>query len=171
MPYPNSALYPSPTLFPSPNPLSGGGGDPVADYTKPSDDPEVLVEPTTNRDGISLGTNAKAQVVLLGRNPSDGRVDTFDPNDLIPNDAGTYGYATGNTTASVDVPTGARITRVIAIPSSGGAVTVKILGNPTITLPTGWTFDEQIPGQAVAAAGADVLIGGQCAFYYVAWVS
>jgi hypothetical protein len=50
----------------------------VPDYTKPSDDPNVLVEPTTNRDGVALGATVETQIFIPGRNPSDGRVDTFD---------------------------------------------------------------------------------------------
>lgn len=140
----------------------------MSDYTKPKDNPPVLAEPTTNRDGAALGTTTYAQILLLGRNPSDGRVDTFDPVTLVPTDSGTYGYAAGTATGTIDVPSGARLKRVAVIANASSATTVTIGGGATITIPSGGSFDEQVPGSAL---GADVVIaGGAPQSYYVSWV-
>jgi hypothetical protein len=84
-------------------------------------------------------------------------------------EGGTYGYAAGTAAGTVDVPTGARVKRVSVLAGSGGSATVTIAGGNTITIPASGSFDEQIPGQATA--GADVVIGGTVASYYVSWVS
>jgi hypothetical protein len=81
--------------------------------------------------------------------------------------AGTFAYAAGTTTGTVDVPTAARLKRVSVLAGASTA-TVTIGGGATITIPAGQSFDEQIPG---AAVGADVVIGGSVASYYVAWVA
>lgn len=79
---------------------------------------------------------------------------------------GVYDYDAGTSAGTVDVPAGKRVRRVSVIPGAGTA-TVAIAGGDTITIPAGAMFDEQIPGQV--AAGADVVIGGVVASYYVAW--
>lgn len=140
----------------------------MPDYTQPSADPNVLSEPTTNRDGTTLGATAYTQVVLLGRNPSDGRVDTFDPLQTVPTDQGVYGYAAGTATGTVDVPSTARLKRVAVLAGASAASTITIGGGNTITVPAGSSFDELVPGLAV---GADVVIGGGAPqSFYVSWV-
>lgn len=81
--------------------------------------------------------------------------------------SGTYGYAAGTAAGTVDVPVDAQVKRVSVIAGSGGTATVTIAGGATITIPAGGSFDEQIPGDT--AAGADVVIGGTVASYYVGW--
>lgn len=135
----------------------------ATDSVKPKDNPPVLVEPTTNRDGVALDAATNTQVILLGRNPTDGRVDTFDPAD------GVYGYKAGTAAGTVDVPASARLRRVSVIANAAAVTTVTIGGGDTITIPIGGTFDEQVPGLAV---GADVVIaGGAPQSYYVSWVA
>jgi hypothetical protein len=79
---------------------------------------------------------------------------------------GTYGYASGTATATVDVPAGARVKRVSVIAGASSA-TITIAGGDMITVPAGASFDEQIPGDATL--GGDVVIGGTITSYYVAW--
>lgn len=81
---------------------------------------------------------------------------------------GTYGYAAGTSAATVDVPAGARVKRVSVLAGQGTA-TITIAGGVTITVPTGAAFDETIPGDATL--GADVVVGGTVAAYYVAWTT
>lgn len=82
---------------------------------------------------------------------------------------GTYAYAAGVVAATIDVPAGARVTRVTLLASSAGTATVTIAGGATITLPASTSFDEVIRGDA--PLGGDVVIAGNVASYYVAWVT
>ncbi len=82
--------------------------------------------------------------------------------------ANTFGYAAGTAAATVDVPAGARVKR-IRVTAAGTAATIVIAGGNTITVPASGTFSEAIDGDV--AAGADVVIGGTPASYYVAWMT
>lgn len=82
---------------------------------------------------------------------------------------GTYGYLSGTTGTTVDVPAGARVKRVSVVASSAGTATVTIAGGSTITIPASAGFDEQIPGDGTL--GGDVVIGGNVASFYVAWTT
>lgn len=84
-------------------------------------------------------------------------------------ESGAYDYRSGTAAAIVDVPAGARVKRVSVLAGDSGSVTVAIAGGATITIPAGGSFDEQIPG--LALAGGDVVIGGTVATYYVSWVT
>jgi hypothetical protein len=83
-------------------------------------------------------------------------------------EGGTFGYASGTSPATVDVPAGARLQRVSVIAGLSVAATVTIGAGNTITIPAGAAFDENVPGQAL---GADVVIGGTIQSYYVAWLT
>jgi hypothetical protein len=86
-------------------------------------------------------------------------------------DAGTFGYKAGAAAANVDVPTGARIKRVTVLPGASAAATISILAGDTITVPAGSSFDEMIPGDAIATSATnEVAIGGTAQAYYVSWV-
>lgn len=82
---------------------------------------------------------------------------------------GTYGYASGTSAATVDVPAGARVRRVSVIAGTGANATVAIAGGATITIPAGYGFDETVPGDVTT--GADVVIGGTVQSFYVSWTS
>lgn len=79
--------------------------------------------------------------------------------------ANTFGYAAGTAAATVDVPAGARLKAVRVI----GAATVVIAGGQTITVPVSTTFAVDVTGDV--AAGADVVIGGTPASYFVSWMT
>jgi hypothetical protein len=79
---------------------------------------------------------------------------------------GTFGYAAGTVAATVDVPSGARV-RYVTVLSGAGPATVTIAGGAAITVPTGGNFDRALAGDA--PLGADVVIGGTVASYYVEW--
>ncbi len=79
--------------------------------------------------------------------------------------ANTFGYAAGTAAATVDVPAGARLKAVRVV----GAATVAIAGGPTITVPVSTTFSADVAGDV--PAGADVVIGGTPASYFVSWMS
>jgi hypothetical protein len=134
----------------------------MADHVKPSDQPNVLVEPVTTLNGAALDATSYAQRVIIVRNPSDGLVNDHDPAD------GTYGYAAGTGSATVDVPALAKLRRVSVVANASTPTTVTIGGGNTITIVAGGSFDEQIPGLAL---DADVVIaGGASQSYYVSWV-
>ena len=76
-----------------------------------------------------------------------------------------FAYASGTTTATVDVPAGAFLQRVSVLPGAGAA-TLTIGGGDTITVPAGSAFSEEIGGVAI---DTDVVIGGDVGTYYVAW--
>jgi arginine repressor len=80
--------------------------------------------------------------------------------------AGTYAYKSGTAPAAVDVPGGARVTRINVIPGLDASATITIGGGDTITVLAGGYFDEQIEGEAL---GTDVVFGGSIRSYYVAW--
>lgn len=82
--------------------------------------------------------------------------------------AGAFGYAAGTAAATVDVPAGARV-RSVSVLAGAGSATITIGGGATITVPTGLSFTEQIVGDV--ALGADVVIGGTPASYYVSWTT
>jgi hypothetical protein len=85
-------------------------------------------------------------------------------------DSGTFGYRAGSAAAAVDVPTGARIKRVSVLAGAAVAGTVQILGGDVITIPAGGSFDEQLPGDAVATGSTtEVVIGGTVQAFYVSW--
>lgn len=79
---------------------------------------------------------------------------------------GLFGYASGTGATTVDVPTGARLKRVLVRAGSGNAVTVTIGGGNTITVPVSTAFEETIPGKTAG----DVVIAGTPANYFVSWV-
>ncbi len=79
--------------------------------------------------------------------------------------ANTFGYAAGTAAATVDVPASARLKSVRVV----GAATVVIAGGNTITVPASTTFAVDVVGDV--AAGADVVIGGTPASYFVSWMS
>ena len=82
--------------------------------------------------------------------------------------ANPHGYAAGITAGTVDVPAGARVKRVTVF-AGAGVATITIAGGATITVPASSVFNEEIVGDV--AIGADVVIGGTVASYYVAWMS
>lgn len=146
----------------------------VADGQVVTFDPRVLA--TSAKQDL-----AKAVLDTLATNTANGSktADVQAVRDRLPSsliasalptiDGGTYGYAAGTATATVDVPAGARVKRVSVLAGSGGSATVTIAGGNTITIPANTYFDEQIPG--LAALGGDVVIGGSVNTYYVSWVS
>ena len=79
--------------------------------------------------------------------------------------ANTFGYKAGTAAATVDVPAGARLKAVRVV----GAATVVIAGGDTITVPAATTFATDVVGDV--PAGADVVIGGTPAMYFVSWMS
>jgi hypothetical protein len=81
---------------------------------------------------------------------------------------GTFGYDAGTAATTVDVPAGAHLRSISVIPGAGTA-TVAIAGGDTITIPQGGAFDERIDDDT--PAGADVVIGGTVASYYVSWAA
>jgi hypothetical protein len=82
---------------------------------------------------------------------------------------GTFHYAAGTTTGTVDIPSTALLKRVSVIANAASSTTVTIGGGATVTIPATMVFDETIPGKAV---GADVVIGGGAPqSYYVAWTT
>lgn len=82
--------------------------------------------------------------------------------------ANTFGYAAGVAAGTVDIPAAARLTR-IAVVAGASPATVVIDGGDTITVPTAMAFSEDIMGDV--PKGADVVIGGTVATFYVAWMS
>jgi hypothetical protein len=141
----------------------------VPDYTRPGDDPPVLSEPTTNRDGVPVGQTVFTQLVVLGRNPSDGRIDTVDANDLRPSDFGTFGYASDVAVGIVHIPSGAKCKRIAVLANASATTTILISDGDTIVLPPNVSFDEQIPGTLLGPF--DITIGGaDPQTYYIAWV-
>lgn len=78
--------------------------------------------------------------------------------------ANTFAYAAGTAATTVDVPAGARVKAVRVV----GAATVTIAGGATITVPVSTTFAVDVVGDV--AAGADVVIGGTPASYFVSWM-
>jgi len=140
--------------------------------------PEGLkVRPSVAGDAVSVAmdaiTTAEGEDVLVQRMklvqgaPGAGvDVSQGAPLWVLTRQAGTYAYAAGAAPATVDVPGAARLTRV-AVVAGAAAATVTIGGGATITIAANGAFDEQIPGEAL---GADVVIAGSVAAYYVAWV-
>jgi hypothetical protein len=63
------------------------------------------------------------------------------------------------------VPAGARLKAVRVV----GAATVVIAGGATITVPVSTPFHVDVVGDV--PAGADVVIGGTPAMYFVSWMS
>lgn len=82
--------------------------------------------------------------------------------------ANTFGYAAGTAAGTVDVPAGARL-RSVRVTATGTAATIAIAGGATITVPANATFAEQVVGDV--PAGADVVIGGTPAAYFVSWMT
>ncbi len=81
--------------------------------------------------------------------------------------ANPFGYAAGTAAATVDVPAGSRL-RSVSVIAGAGAATIVIAGGATITVPAGAGFDEQIIGDV--PVGADVVIGGTPATFFVSWM-
>lgn len=77
-----------------------------------------------------------------------------------------FGYAAGTAAATVDVPAGARV-RSVSVLAGAGPATLVIGGGDTITIPAGDSFSDTLMGEL--AQGADVVIGGAVASYYVSW--
>ncbi len=82
--------------------------------------------------------------------------------------ANTFGYAAGTAAGTVDVPAGARL-RSVSVIAGASAATIVIAGGATITVPAGAGFSEQIAGDV--PVGADVVIGGIPASYFVSWMT
>lgn len=83
---------------------------------------------------------------------------------------GTFGYAAGTAAGNVNVPTGAKLTRVRVLAGSAVGATVTILGGDTITIPAGSAFNEEIDGDATGTSStSEVVIGGTVQAYFIAW--
>jgi hypothetical protein len=134
--------------------VTGDVGPEYPEGTHPARPPSEVTDSAVNREYRTLAGRLPSALVKAA---------------LATTDAGTYGYAAGTAAATVDVPAGASVKRVTVLAGSGGSATITIAGGNTITIPASGSFDEQIPG--VATAGADVVIGGTVASYYVSWVS
>lgn len=85
-----------------------------------------------------------------------------------PRRHGTYGYKTGTSAGTVDVPTLARLSHVFVWSGSGGSTTITIGGGDTITLPASGTFALELDTDT---QGQDVVIGGGVASYFVDYYS
>lgn len=81
---------------------------------------------------------------------------------------GTFAYAAGTVAATVDVPSGGRA-RQVSVIAGASAATITIAGGATITVPAGAAVDIPIVGDV--ALGADVVIGGTPASYFVTWTT
>lgn len=92
----------------------------------------------------------------------------LEPGQSVSVSRGTFGYHAGTAAATVDVPVGAHVRSISIIPGAGTA-TVTIAGGDTITIPQGGAFDERINDDT--PAGADIVIGGTVASYYVSWAA
>ncbi len=82
--------------------------------------------------------------------------------------ANTYGYAAGTAAGTADVPANAQL-KSIRVVAAGTAATVVIAGGATITVPASTPFSTDVVGDV--AAGADVVIGGTPASWYVSWMT
>lgn len=82
--------------------------------------------------------------------------------------ANTFGYAAGTTAETVAVPAGARV-KSVSVRAGESAATIVIAGGDPITVPAGDAFSEQLAGDV--AVGADVVIGGDPAAYFVSWMT
>lgn len=123
---------------------------------------------TVNLEADLNGTNyVQVLKVAYGADGTRTLVETAAPLPVIETQ-GTYAYASGTATGTVNVPGGARLKRVSVIAGTAASATVTIGGGATITIPAGASFDEVIPGSSVAPA---VVIGGTIQSYYVAWVA
>jgi hypothetical protein len=69
---------------------------------------------------------------------------------------------------TVDVPANARL-RTVSVVAAGSAATLTIAGGAPITVPAGQSFTDQIVGDV--PSGADVVIGGTPASYFVSWMT
>lgn len=140
--------------IPTPEYIVIGGKRLVCD-TYVADDGQTYYVPT---DKLAFGLNAGVTV------------DTATPLPTVSKPAGVFGYHAGAAAATIDVPTGARITRVSVLAGASAAATVQILGGDTITVVAGSAFDETISGDALATVStSEVIVGGTAQAYYVAW--
>lgn len=169
--------------IPTPEYIVIGGKRLVCD-TYVADDGQTYYVPT---DKIAFGTNAGAAVdtgnpmpTLDAQVHSDlaelavlhGDLANVLTGPLATKGAGIYGYHAGAAAATIDVPAGARITRVSVLAGTSAAATVQILGGDTITVAAGGAFDETISGDALATVStSEVIVGGTAQAYYVAWAS
>lgn len=80
---------------------------------------------------------------------------------------GAFGYEAGTAPATIDVPAGAVVKSISVVAAADGVATVVIAGGDTITILEGGGFDERVVGNV--GDGADVVIGGAVASYYVSW--
>lgn len=139
-----------------------------------SDDPPVLGDEITQFDGSPtpgdvLDRHPIMQAVGLAVSKGNGQAAwVSDENPVSQRESGTYGYKSGTTAGTVDVPAGARLRRVSVAATESGSATVQIGGGDVISIPQGGGFDEQIPG---AAVGADIVVGGNVLTYYVSWTT
>lgn len=79
---------------------------------------------------------------------------------------GNWAYAAGTSPGTVDVPANARLRSISIRTGSGQTCTFTIAGGNPITVPPSQTFELAVPGKAL---GADVVISGDLANYYVSW--
>jgi hypothetical protein len=130
-----------------------------------------IVGETIAADEVTIdGALAKVQRVKVVHGVAGSGVDASGSNPLpVTIAGGTFAYASGTSTGTVDVPAGARLKRVSVVAGASAAATVTIAGGNTITIPAGFSFDEQIAGDVTA--GGDVVIGGTVQAYYVSWVA
>ena len=82
--------------------------------------------------------------------------------------SGTYAYAAGTSTTTVDVPAGAKLREVSVVAGSAAAATITIGGGATITVPAGGAVTLTKFG---ATVNLDVVIGGTIQTYYVGWTT
>ena len=131
----------------------------------------VAGDSSASADGGSLPSTT---MVVAGYDGSNVQVVKTDSDgvvqvDVLSLESGTYAYQAGTGDATVDVPAGARLRRVMVVANASSDTTVTIGGGNTITVLAGGHFDEQIAGDAV---GSDVVIGGgDSRSYYVAWTT
>jgi hypothetical protein len=147
----------------------------MADNPHPLDNPPVAADELTAFNGLATvpdtitGARPVLQAVGVAVSTGDGLAEwASDTQPLATKDGGTFGYRAGTAPATVDVPALARLRRVYVAAGLGGIATVTIGGGDTITVPQADSFEEAIPGSAI---GADVVIAGAVASYYVSWVT
>lgn len=87
---------------------------------------------------------------------------------VVDRNSGTFAYAAGTATGTVDVPTAAKLREVSIIAGASASATVTIGGGATITIPVGAAFSSTT---FAATTGQDVVIGGTIQSYFVSWTT
>lgn len=109
------------------------------------------------------------QRVKLSVGADGAATDASSTNPVPVREPGTFAYAAGTTTGTIDVPTTARLKTVSVLANATSATTVTIGGGATITIPAGGSLDDEIKGDAI---NADVVIaGGAPQSYYITWIT